>query len=84
MTDERVQRRLAAILAADVVDYYRLMQRDRLSIAGRGHECATQTSAAKPVLKEFLRLGNLGQHYSGRNDKAITQYPANRCHRSGM
>ena len=50
MAEERVQRRLAAIMAADVVGYSRLMGEDEEGTRSKFNDCLNST--VKPVLEE--------------------------------
>ncbi len=51
MVEERVERRLAAIVAADMVGYSRLMQIDEAGTLVR--QKAIQTELINPKVKEF-------------------------------
>ena len=56
MTEIRAQRRLAAILAADVVGYSHLMEQDRVWYTGRPK--GTWQNVLAPVLSQFNGCGS--------------------------
>jgi class 3 adenylate cyclase len=67
MAEERVQRRLAAILAADVVGYSRLMERDEAGTL------AALKSRRKEVL-EPLVARNAGRVFKIAGDGALVEF----------
>jgi class 3 adenylate cyclase len=79
----REQRKLAAIIAADVVGYSRLMGRDESGTLARLHDIATTTySHRSPATAALLKLagdGALFEFVSAVNAlSAATECPPNR------
>ena len=64
MAEQRVQRRIAAILAADVVGYSRLMEADEAGTLDRlkalrrvdTHSCQARKLESEPMARRHLRL----------------------------
>ena len=66
MTEERVQRRLATILAADVVGYSRLM--------GRDEEATLATLKSYREAIDGLVTGHDGRIFGGAGDSVIAEF----------
>src|SRR5262245_25939672 len=91
MAEERARRRLAAILAADVVGYSRLMERDEAgtmaALAHRRKEAAIEhfERAAQLLETDYYALGAASQCYKvlGRRDeyKAVARRSLERIER---
>ena len=69
MAEERVQRRLAAILAADVVGYSRLMERDETGTL-------TRLKALRDELVEPSRQTHRGRVFKTTGDGILTEFPS--------
>jgi len=69
MAEERVQRRLAAILAADVVGYSRLMERDETGTLAR-------LKALRAELIEPSRATHRGRVFKTTGDGILTEFPS--------
>ena len=69
MAEERVERRLAAIVAADMVGYSRLMEIDEAGTLAR--QKAIQTELINPKVKEFG-----GRVVKTTGDGALIEFPS--------
>jgi adenylate cyclase len=85
MTEERAQRHLAAILAADVVGYSRLMEQDEAEFTPEGVEQAGQIweeGLAKFPNSALLQV-NLGWYHMGRAYNGFSNDPTSDFRKAG-